>query len=56
MTVKMMHPGKQFTADVHPEEVDNFKAGGWRLIEDDSEAPKRRSRKPKVEDDDGTDG
>jgi len=31
--VKMVREGEPSTADVHPLEVENFKAGGWRLEE-----------------------
>lgn len=39
MLIKMKK-GEQF-ADVHPDEVENFKSGDWVLMEEQPEAKKR---------------
>lgn len=60
MTVKMQHAGKDFMADVHPDEVENYRAAGWQEVEGEAQQaeasggsyfvttePKRRGRKSK---------
>ncbi len=33
MTIKMQRPSDGKTADVHPDEVDNMRMHGWRIVE-----------------------
>lgn len=38
-TVKMVRDGEPNTADVHPDEVANYAAGGWSVAEQIEMAP-----------------
>lgn len=46
-----IHPGGPVTADVHPDEVANYQAGGWRLAEQNAQT--RKTREEPARDDEG---